>query len=244
MYGSVSSEVRDWLTAIGTVGAVIVAVASAWWVERRAHARRPKLSLAFDRESGVHTETVTALHPDGTPAAHWPAAHLRFEVTNARGKDAADDVEVLLTAVRIVEHDLVRVIEISFPGFQWTHHQTTRLMIPPGVTRSVDICRVHENAPVGSGYGGQLELAVLPEPGDGRHKLAPGKYELVLALAARNADAVEIIVDLVFDPTLSEKSAEQLMVVGRPRVVRMATSSGRSPVWAIERVRRRWARRG
>jgi hypothetical protein len=171
----------------------------------------------------------------------WPAAYLRFEVTNARGKDAAEDAEVLLVAIRAVDHDqAVRTVEISFPGFQWTHTDTTRLTIPPGVTRSIDICRVHERAPAAANLDGLLELAVLPAPGNLRHRLKPADYVLVLVLAARNSDAVEYTANLLFDPTQSERAAEQLEIDDQgPRPTRPALQRAVAP----RRLRRRPALR-
>ena len=82
-----------------------------------------------------------------------------------------------------------QTLDISFPGFEWTHTEaTTRLTVPPGVTRSVDVARVHET-PADQRWNDRLELMIHPEPANQRHLLAEGTYDLEVVLSARNADA-------------------------------------------------------
>jgi hypothetical protein len=187
----------------------MVALGSAWWAERRVNLRRPRLSLAFDDDSGLTTESVFAQYRPGEDPVKWKADYLRVEVTNAPGSDAADDVEVLLAEVRRYDLDgrEAGVLEISFPGFVWTHTETTRLTVPPGVTRTVDLGRVHSGAPSAVGVGDGFELTVHPQPGDRRNVLVPGSYVLRLILAARNADAVEYSVTVVHDPDVGRDIA-------------------------------------
>ena len=73
------------LTAIGTVGAVIVAVGLQAWVGWKEGHRRPKLTLDFDSHMRANE---TDQHGSTLP-------YLRLAVTNAKGKETARDVEIL-----------------------------------------------------------------------------------------------------------------------------------------------------
>ncbi len=214
LLSSLDAEIQGWLVAVGTVGAVIVALGLAAWQGRGSKRRRPVLSITFDDATGIADEEVTftaqQVLVSGAGAVGQPftaelgrtlAAYLRFEVTNAPGHDAAEDVEVILT--RIEEPSFVAetsTLEISFPSFPWTHLETTRVTIPPGVTRSVDIAAVYKDPP-DQQLRDIFRLLVDPEPGAFRNRLKHGTYELVLTVAARNADAVSYRTRVGFDPS-------------------------------------------
>src|SRR5205823_654474 len=129
-------QVREWLTAVGTAGAVIVALGIAWWSDRKTRSRRPLLFLGFDTPKGVVNELVTyqseltMVGVDGqtytrtADMGRGPAAFLRFVVRNARGREAAEDVEVLLARIERPSFTSdTETVEISFPPFGWTHLQ-------------------------------------------------------------------------------------------------------------------------
>jgi hypothetical protein len=76
----------DWLAAVGTIAAVVIAVGIQfliWWREKR---RRPLLTLEHDRD---HSQVE--LDPD-----YEALPSIRLRVANSRDKDAADGVEVLV----------------------------------------------------------------------------------------------------------------------------------------------------
>lgn len=209
-------DLREWLTAIGTAGAVIVAVGLTIRAERLARGRRPVLELSYDPETGISAEMMTILLP-GVNAAMVPhrGAYLRFRVSNRGGVDAAVGVEVLLAAVKVPSFEAeTRTVEISFPGFQWTHLDAkTRLTIAPGVTRTIDVARVIETSLVKK-WQDRVELCVFPTPGNERNFLEPGTYELDLTLSARNADAARYYARIEYDP--SESVTERVRVLDAP----------------------------
>jgi hypothetical protein len=77
------------LTAIGTVGAVIVAVGLQWWLGKKERDRRPSLKLEFD--SHMRADEADQ-HGNKLP-------YLRLAVTNAEGKETARDVEILIVSI-------------------------------------------------------------------------------------------------------------------------------------------------
>jgi hypothetical protein len=220
----VTTPVTSWLTAVGTVGAVIVALWLAWRGDRRAEARRPQLSVAFDDTTGLVNEKTTyrrteAIITTGSPVpvevvlGQGLAAYLRIEVNNDAGHDAAEDVEVLLSRVFTMTPDTkeLEVVDISFPGFPWTHVGATRLTIPAGVKRTIDVARVHDDPP-DKGMAGVLELLVEPTPGDFRNHLKTGAYELHLTVSARNADASHYVARVRFDPSRARRGVPSTAV--------------------------------
>jgi hypothetical protein len=90
-----SGELANWVAAVGTVSAVIFAL---WFQWLRAHQRRPKLTLEFeDGADRANVEQVVG--PPQQPElyrSHW----IRPRVTNKRGSDSAEEVEVLLVSVK------------------------------------------------------------------------------------------------------------------------------------------------
>jgi hypothetical protein len=199
--GNDLDELREWLIAFGTVGAVIVALFLARRQERRARARRPMLSLVYSEIFGISEEEVTYAR-DGAIAGTGASTWLRFNVSNEPGRDAAEDVELLLWRVMKTpdEAGVGRLLDISFPALLWTHAGTTRLTISPGVVRSVDIARRFHDPPYHE-LRDILELCLDPVPADGRHRLAAGTYDLELTLSARNANARDYWTRITFDPS-------------------------------------------
>ena len=85
----VGANAAEWLTGFGTVAAVGFAVFLQAWISWRARRLRPELSLSFDRFAYAWEG-----QPDGSPVRY-----LRLAVTNARGKHAAEDVEVMVLKI-------------------------------------------------------------------------------------------------------------------------------------------------
>jgi len=180
-----ASSAAEWLTAVGTLLAVVVAVGLQGWLDFRAKRRRPLLTLRFDEHK---------YQEENNPETGAGIPYLRLAVTNARGKETARDVEILLLRVDEVGGGGVKRWLVN-PAFAWANSldPMPRMTIPPGVTRYVDIgCWVRSSGLI-------LKLCVKPEPGSGRHHLPPGRYRLLLSVTARNADATTWSAELSFD---------------------------------------------
>ncbi len=187
MLGVSGDGIRDWFTAIGTFGAVLAALFIAWWQERRREGRRPDLFLTYDPDESFLSEGV--YYPGDGRAYHGD--YFRLVVGNRRSKDAAVDVEVLMSSLEDLGKSSDRSTRIAFPGFTWTHTASTRLTLPPGVRRFIDIGCVHHNSPreYRSIYQGRFELQVSPPPANLRHLLVPGEYRIGFTVSSHNADA-------------------------------------------------------
>jgi hypothetical protein len=131
------------LIAVGTIGAVVVAVALQLWLWWREKHRRPVLTLAFDEH-----KTADEKYSESDTLATF----LRLAVANASGKDTARDVEILVLEVNEFGTTPVgsggRSIWLANPALGWTHafdsevrYQLPRISIPSGATRYADVGR-------------------------------------------------------------------------------------------------------
>lgn len=182
--------------AVGTVGAVVLALYRDFI---RAKRRRPSVDLRFDASGGDQVIVRTAGGSD--------AAYVRLRVTNEKGKDSADDVQVLVTEVR--PQDGSPVTALGLPLI-WTGSLPPVTVAPvhPGHERPIDL--LHADWPAPADELGvvdkffeemPLRIDVHPEPTGEQHLLAAGKYEIHVEVLSRNADAVGYTVAVEWDGT-------------------------------------------
>lgn len=129
------------IAAVGTLLAVIVALYLNLWREAR---KRPALSLGFEDPSLACGAGFQG-DPQG-PAAARALTHLpvRIRVLNQKGRRTAQDVEVLLTASWIGDDKSDPSTFLDSTPLVWSPHhrvegQGTRLALPPGVGRTIDL---------------------------------------------------------------------------------------------------------
>jgi hypothetical protein len=200
------------LTALGTAGAVIVAVGLALtrWVF--GIGKRPRLTLSHDPTTDVSQEQVgmPMLGVGREITINTPAGYLRLGVSNRRGRHAASGVEVLVIRVEAIEQREVSGNVTVWEGgsgerepwkgpasnlgrLAWTHVDPPELTIGPGIRRTVDLGYAVTTIP-------RFRLAVSPPPLNRSHAtLSPGTYRLTLAVGGANADAQHYALTLWFD---------------------------------------------
>lgn len=180
--------------AIGTVGAVVYALYRDLFFASR---RRPRLDLRF----GVGADQVVVRTVGGSEAAY-----VRLRVTNAKGKDTADDVQVLVT--EIARQDVSsEATPIGLPLiWSGSYPSVTVAPVHPGFERHIDLLHVDWPAPadeldVARKYteAVPLQLDVHPKPAGDQHLLKAGKYEIRVEIVARNADAARYTVAVEWD---------------------------------------------
>jgi hypothetical protein len=196
-------EIRDWLIAAGTLGGTLVAlyigVIRDWW-------QRPSLSLDFRHTEPSDAQVVgwQAWHGDGTPQLNplgvqisGRSAYARVQVENKPGKRTAEDVEVLVEAVRIgapragsaaPPRDSESLGDLPLAA---SNSEPTRsvLNIPPGVKRHFDLVHVQGPQEGDPRTGLSVRLDVHPPPADTRHVIYAASIDVDLVTTARNATA-------------------------------------------------------
>ncbi len=189
----VAATVVDWVQAVGTLGAVAAALGIAWWGSHRVRHSQPALSLAFDASLRPPDFMAGMLSDNGAFESHW----VRLRVENASGKRSADDVEVLF-----IRHDSTanpatnRTLDVVPLRWSSTEDHSgkalTRITIPPGLYRHVDLLAIGGIAGESVSSDDARPIAAIqvqPTPTDDRHLLPEGSYIFHLAVAARDTDA-------------------------------------------------------
>jgi hypothetical protein len=195
-----AAETVEWMTAAGTVGAVVVAVGLQGWQSFRARRRRPSLSLSFDNERDrVDVPPQRPASPMQQPdfyVSHW----VRPQVRNDRGRNSGEDVEVILVRVRAQSDGSVpsravadeRLLEGS--RLKWSEVKAATVSLPPGVARHFDL--VHVDNMIVEADGDDLEgrspirFDVHPVPAAKYYRAFKQRYEVTVAVTARDTDAI------------------------------------------------------
>jgi len=166
----VQPDVLAYLTAFGTVGAVVVALFGPPWHEwRRRRRSRPRLEVSA---------------PEHLEVPRGSARRIALNVANATGRDRAEGLELLLSVDR------------SDGGGEESFRQLNvrigenEINIPPGVTRSyalatVDVARSDSSPPSVSGAWLTADRE-RPLSGEG------STYRVTLVVAGSNFDAVTL----------------------------------------------------
>jgi hypothetical protein len=191
----------EWLTGVGTAAGAIAAAIAAWaavWVGvLRVRKRRPALKL----EPPEHGRELVIV---GTP--NGDSAWVRLSVSNASGKDAAEDVEVA-----IAEAKEVRRREGSPPAQQtpvlaglalaWsaTQQRQARAHVAPGAERMVDVAAVYKGS-AAAGVGPLVIQTAFEHYDRARtQEVKSGEIELELVVTARNSDSARYRVRIAYD---------------------------------------------
>jgi hypothetical protein len=159
--------------------------------------RRPRLDLKFD---GTGADQVIVPTQGG-----GSAAYVRLRVTNKKGKDTADDVQVQV-AERREQDGSSEPTPIGLPLiWSGTYPPATDAPVHPGFERYIDLLHVDWPRPadeldVARKYTepSPALLAVHPQPAGEQHVLT-GKYEILLEVVARNADAARYTIAVEWD---------------------------------------------
>jgi hypothetical protein len=146
--------------AIGTIGAVVVALFSDWF---RVVLWPPRLSIWLHDPLGEITKTVVPL-PNGQQeetVSRW--YHVRIE--NRRGWSLAREVRLLL--LRYEEPDRLGQFQTKWSGaipLKWQHQEIKLLAPTMGPPDNADLCSVVRAPPSGSRPRHWLQLHPLVRP--------------------------------------------------------------------------------
>jgi hypothetical protein len=209
-------------TAIGTIGAVVVALGVALLGPRRLAA--PTLSVSIRmRPPDSHRVVSTMTYLPKSSLMQAPTYYCRLRISND-GNDEARDVEVQLLRLRRLGQDGSWTEDPVFLplSLQWSHSREVMIVRPkllPGLFRYCDLCHVEDPAGPFAAKSGDpwlvLNTEVEPnefEPGSWPTKKPPGHYELDFAVAAANAKTVYRTARINFDGWFTE--AEEMFDKG------------------------------
>jgi hypothetical protein len=185
------SGVANLFSAIGTVGAVVVALFLQHFNIRRA---RPRLSLGFSDE--LYDEDVVLVDLDN------PNLFIRLKVWADRGRDVARNVQVLLLRIdRPV--NTAPTPAVPSRNLKWADTPNEKLDVPAGIWRRVDFLNLWADKTAPDAHSLLPMLYQYDEqwPPNSRHFLRdPGTYRATLAVVADNADSTFWAVDFHYAP--------------------------------------------
>ncbi len=178
------------LTAVGTVGAVIVALCLGPLRDRR---RRPVLRL--------HPGVVQVFNRDRQFAGSHAVAVATIRVSNRRGRDAATAVQVFVQSVAVSADS----VPLAIKPLMWTQSRAAELDIGPGSIFDLDFLRVTRMGNEGEKravlvFADTSEGAPFFLPPTAEHDQLPGgEYRFTLSVRGRNVDAIIWTVTATFD---------------------------------------------
>jgi hypothetical protein len=187
-------QARDWIdyvtlaaavfAALGTVGAVLVALFGPAWQSRRS---RPALYVKSSPPS-MSQSRPRAAHDDNSPATEFS-----FELGNAAGRETARDVEIFLSYARAVTEDTAIGGPQRLP-------LAAGLTVPPGFQRPATLLLLGNDSVIRRSLGSvddgrqgvtahhTVSFAVTSPWGP--QWLDPDSYDITLHITGSNFDAL------------------------------------------------------
>lgn len=196
----------DWIKAIGTLAAVVVALVIAIFGEKLKHwAVRPRLSLRKVRVGRPDSEGTRRISTR-TEADEGTAYFFRLAIRN-RGNTAAHDVQVFLNSVeRVVNGEREEVTAFTPMNLVWSYRGSATLptLLPNMPPTYCDLIHVDEPTPTlesDEKRGAQLVLDVEFPSNTGGHVLGAGTYYLHIILAGANCRPRYYRLEVIFHGT-------------------------------------------
>jgi hypothetical protein len=185
------ATVADWMTAVGTVGATIVAIALGLGLRERL--LRPRIVAKLRRSTDSSLVLIGAVTFPGIGAAPMEdrVAYLRLYVRN-EGRSSASKVRVALLRIEVWSAERSRweecKPELEGREFVWSnsHPQSTETQLAKKSERPLDILAIPREKPEKGGRPMMLQIGG-PPPVSEAHWLIPGAWRLTLELSADGA---------------------------------------------------------
>ncbi|HVP76810.1 MAG TPA: hypothetical protein VMV04_02845, partial [Thermodesulfobacteriota bacterium] len=200
--------ITDWLTAIGTIGASVVALFIAIFHERlRALFWHPKLVIRYENKSPDVSLIPVTNQKTGAKAKCY---YFRLRIYN-EGKSSAEIIEVFIEEIHRRQADGKFELWQEFIPLNlvWSHYgQPYFLRIPPNVYKHCDLGNILEpserqnfpehvhpqiNVPQDKTM---MCLGLITLPNTGSYLLVPGVYRIVLVAVAANAGIVRRTIEV------------------------------------------------
>jgi len=211
------------LTAIGTVGAVAVAVWIAFWQEWRTYRDRPKLKIGLQfcaPDCGLEKQLEPrvmvsagggAHHYDAKVDAYW----FRLYAENA-GRSVAREVEATVSDLTKKDQDgrWSPVATFQLSNLVWNHTgDVVQRQLLPGTRRHFALGSLRTPD---AGHFARFRFKLSVDPVSAYDFLETGDYRFTIAVGAANADPVtrqfRLFVDGNWTPVWSELTHQHLQI--------------------------------
>jgi hypothetical protein len=192
-----------WLSVLGTLGALLVALALGLGLGDWA--RRPKLVLHSDRDNP--SDRVVTPDLEGRDVGF-----LRIRVEN-RGRSTARDVQLSVGSVDqwVERTNRWRRVRPELDGrpLKWGGSAQPILDVPPNVERPVDLLAITRDL----AHQGAIPMTIFIQgepPANRANDLPPGGWRIRLMLSADNSRAELYEVSVMFDGTWPAERVDQI----------------------------------
>lgn len=194
--------ITEWLTAIGTVGAVIIAIFHDFLLD---FWYKPKLNIYMDKsapdcvKSFLHSEVAIATAAGTTQ--NIEGYFIRLRVKN-EGRSKADCVEVFVKEVLRKESDGIFVKVDMFPPMNllWADIQIPVLnILLPGMEKHCDIGKILDPRYLTRDKETEFEFELVVKPFTMGHIIKKGTYRAIIQVGASNAQPIERTLEIRLD---------------------------------------------
>jgi hypothetical protein len=171
----------DWISAIGTFFAVVVALLISYWDRRQGRA-----SLRISVRPAPPDWSSTAVQSEPEEGGMECFFVVRLTVAN-RGPAAARMVEAVVHELERLEGGAWVRRGGFLPGsLRWTHGVEPHLaLLMPKTEKHVDLGEIRRNGVTGNNAG--LTFTIVPQPTLVYNSAGPGEYRFRVTVAAENA---------------------------------------------------------
>ncbi|MGD0590740.1 MAG: hypothetical protein ABSA44_08080 [Bacteroidota bacterium] len=210
--GNSCPSITDWLQAIGTIGAVIVALFFFFWERIREWWNKPHLGISLQfNPPDCHRIITVAQRDDGrivNPDAFW----FRLTASN-KGRNSAKDLEAIISNMERKNNNTWETYSPFLPSnLKWTHISTQYLpMLLPKTEKKLDLGHImdpnfrraflSERNPALTNIPNAQALfhfEVATQPSNGYNNIPPGEYRFELIVGAANCSPISTIISLSF----------------------------------------------
>jgi len=226
------ANITDWLQAIGTVGAVIIALFFFFWERIREWYKKPRLKISLQfRPPDCHF-LVTNLEAKRNGKIINPKAYyFRLTVSN-NGRSSAKDLEAIVSKMELKSgHSWETYPQFLSTSLKWTHISEQYLpMILSKTEKKLDLGHIIDPA-FRNDFREEQNLSLnniadthalfhfetFMQPSNGYNNIPPGEYKFKITVGATNCPPISSTIHLLF--TGKWNNQEDLML---PKEINLA----------------------
>lgn len=203
----------DTLTAVGTALSAVAASVAVWVAIVQPKRRRPRLKLLYPQ----HGRELVVADVEVTDGDRVPSAWIRLAVEAEAGRDAAEDVEIVILAITELaartgsslskDDPMLSGLSLALSSSQGLSSAS----VPAGGYRIFDLASTYRPP---SGLAPLvIEVVGHSKPIDRRNEIMWGEIAIEIAVLAKNADSSRYMIRLSYDGEWGDNIWEHLKIL-------------------------------
>lgn len=190
-------SLAEWLGAVGTVGAVIVALFTPLFARRREWRRRPILDVTLRLNPPDCHKTIMEARNSSGQVIHHDCYYYRLWVEN-EGSTTAENVQVFVSSIKQLKDGEYKGLNSFLPmSLKWSYRGGK--VFSEGISSKMgQHCDLfHMIRTFGKPIFANLDVEIPPL--NRSHQLAPGNYQIYFKIAGSNCDPIEKVLTFCFN---------------------------------------------